>query len=114
MAGSEADATYASGADRRISLKVTDMGTMAALATLGGAVQVNKQTQTATGYEKISTVNGQMTDESYDNAAKSGKYSVMVASRFMVEAEGDGVAMDDLKAAVGNINPGALQGLVKR
>jgi hypothetical protein len=113
VAGSEADATYTSGADKRISLKVTDMGSMAALATLGGAVQVNKQTQTATGYEKVTTVNGQITDESYDNSAKSGKYSVMVASRFMVEADGDGVGMDDLKGAVGSINASALQGLAK-
>jgi len=113
MAGSEADATYSAGAGKQISLKVSDMGSMAALATLGGAVQINKQTQTATGYEKVSTVNGQITDESYDTSSKSGKYSVMVASRFLVEADGNGVGMDDLKGAVGAINPGALQGLAK-
>jgi hypothetical protein len=113
MAGSEADATYSAGSGKQISLKVTDMGTMAALASLGGAIQVNKTTQTATGYEKVSTVNGQITDESYDTPSKSGKYSVMVASRFLVEADGDGVGMDDLKGAVGSINSGALQGLAK-
>ena len=42
-----------------------------------------------------------MVSEEWDNQAKSGKYSVMVGSRFMVAAEGQAADMADLKSAVG-------------
>ncbi len=50
-----------------------------------------------------------MTEEEFDNQGKSGKYSVLVANRFVVDAEGSGVGIDDLKGAVASIDLGRLQ-----
>jgi hypothetical protein len=54
-----------------------------------------------------------MTQERYDRDTKHGEYSVLVGDRFVVEASGDGVAIDDLKAAVNAVGVSRLEGLAK-
>nr|QQZ49057.1 YIP1 family protein [Phenylobacterium glaciei] len=56
---------------------------------------------------------GRMSTESYDNASKHGSYGVLVAERFMVQAEGDAAPMASLKAAVSGIDLARLQVLAK-
>jgi len=108
--GSNVEATYERG-DAHITLTVTDLAAARGLAALAGAINVQSSHQTATGYEKVSTVGGRMITEKYDNQAKSGEYSVTVASRFNVAAEGHGVTIDDLKGAVAAIPPDRLEAL---
>jgi hypothetical protein len=110
MGGSDAEATYQNG-DTHITLKVADIAAAGGLAALAGAVNVQEDRETATGYEKVQTINGRLTTERYDNQDKSGEYSVMVASRFLVSAEGNGVSMDTLKAAVAAVGPDRLEAL---
>lgn len=110
--GSQAEAEYAKG-EARLRLQVTDLGAAGALAGMASAFNVNSSKETSTGYEKVGKVGGRMTQESYDRASKHGEYSVLVGDRFMVEAKGDGVTMDDLKAAVGAVDAGRLEGLAK-
>ena len=85
--GSNARAQFQAG-DQSFSLSVTDMGALGSIATLGGAVNATSNRQTATGYEKTEMQGGNMVSEKWDNQSKSGSYSVMVASRFAVEASG--------------------------
>ena len=54
-----------------------------------------------------------MVSEEWDSQAKSGKYSIMVGSRFIVAAEGQGAQMSDLKGAVGAVPVDRLAGLAK-
>jgi hypothetical protein len=96
---SNAEATYQNG-QTRITLKITDLAAAGGFAAMAGAINVQSDETTATGYKKVHTVNGMLTTERYDNQSKSGEYSVIVASRFAIEADGDGVGMDALKAAV--------------
>jgi hypothetical protein len=110
MGGSDAEATYQNG-DAHITLKVADIAAAGGLAALAGAVNVQEDKETATGYEKVNTINGRLTTEEYDNQSKSGKYSVMVASRFVISADGSGVTMDQLKAAVAAVGPDRLEAL---
>ena len=110
MAGSQASATYTNG-NSHLTLKVVDMATAQGFAGLAGAMNVNSSEQSGTHYKKVNTVNGQIITEEYDSASKSGNYSVMVAGRFDVEADGSQVSMQDLKAAVGSINQGQLNSL---
>lgn len=110
MGGSDAEATYQNG-DAHITLKVADIAAAGGLAALAGAVSVNEDRQTTTGYEKVQTINGRLTTERYDNQDKSGEYSIMVGSRFLISAEGSGVSMDALKAAVAAVGPDRLEAL---
>ena len=70
------------------------------LAALGSAFDVKSSRQTETGYERTGQVDGRMVTEQWDSASGSGSYGVLVAHRFMVNADGTGVKADDLKNAV--------------
>jgi hypothetical protein len=112
VSGSTAQGVYTKG-DQRITLQVTDMAAMGALATLGGAVDVSSDKETATGYQKMGTIDGRLTDEEFDRQSKTGKFSVLVANRFMVEADGQGVDIGDLKGAVSSVGVDRLEGLAR-
>jgi hypothetical protein len=112
VGGSEAEARYENGGDS-IRLKVTDMAAAGAIAALGSALNVESSSQTATGYEKTGNVGGRMTSEKWDSKSRDGSYSVVVASRFMVEAEGTVPSVDALKQAVGAVGIDRLEALAK-
>jgi hypothetical protein len=109
--GSEADGTYTAG-DKSFHLKITDMSALGAIAGLGAAMGVSNNREDANGYERTGTVNGQMQSESWNKGDGSGKFSVVVANRFVIEAEGKAASVDELKAAVAMVDQGNLLGLV--
>jgi Yip1 domain len=112
ISGSNAEGVYAdTGGDKRITLSITDMAALGAVASLASTMNVESDHETATGYDKVSKIGGRMTEEQFDNQSKTGKYSVLVANRFMVDAEGSGVAIDDLKAAVNAVGFDKLEGM---
>jgi len=112
IGATNAQATYSHG-DAKITLEITDMSSAAGLGALAAAINVNSSKETATGYEKVTTVNGRVTTEEYDRSAKHGKYSILASGRLMVEAEGDNVSMDDLKSAVQAVGPDRLDALAR-
>jgi hypothetical protein len=112
IGGSNASARYVAG-EASVSLDVTDMAAVGALASLGSALNVQSSKQTATGYEKTGSVDGRMTTEEWDSTSKSGKFSIVVADRFMISAEGRGVDMNLLKAAVASVGVPRLEALAK-
>jgi hypothetical protein len=107
-----AKAVYAKG-DARITLSVTDMGAMGALATLGSAFGANASEETATSYSKLGQVGGRMTMEEFNRETKAGKFAVIVGDRVMIEAEGTGPSIDQLKAAVAAVDLGQAEALAK-
>jgi hypothetical protein len=109
---SNAQATYAN-TDVHVTVTITDLGAAQGLTAFATAMNVQSDKQTATGYEKVTTINGRLTKESYDTQSKSGEYSVLVGSRFNVEAQGSGVSMDTLKAAVAAVGPDRLDALAR-
>jgi len=112
IGGSNARAEFQAG-DQSFSLSVTDTGVLGNIATLGGALATSSNKQTATGYEKSEMQGGNMVEEKWDNQSKSGSYSVLVASRFSVEASGSAPSIDTLKSAVASVNLGQLQSMAK-
>ncbi len=108
--GSQAEGTYTQG-DKSFHLKVVDMSGLGAIAGIGAAMGVQESKEDADGYSKTSTVNGQMQTEEWNKTDSRGKFGTMVASRFMIEAEGQASSIDELKAAVAAIDAGALAGL---
>jgi hypothetical protein len=110
--GSGAEAKYGTG-DSSIDLTVVDLGTMGALAALGTSLGISGNQETETGYSKMGTVGNRTMIEEYDRKAKTGKYTVMLYNRFMVNAEGNGVQMDDLKGAVNAVDLATLEKMAK-
>jgi hypothetical protein len=110
--GSQAEGTYGSG-DKSFHLKVIDMSALGALAGIGAATGVEQSREDADGYEKTGVVDGQMRSEKWNRSSSSGKYSVVVGNRFMIEADGNAGSIDELKAAVAKVDQAALAGLVE-
>jgi hypothetical protein len=107
-----AKAVYAKG-DARITLSLTDMGAIGALAALGSAFGANTSEETATSYSKMGQIDGRMTMEEFNRETSVGKFAVIAGDRVMVEAEGSGASMDALKSAVESIDLGQVEALAK-
>ena len=112
IAGSHAEGRYTLG-DKSFSLSVTDMGAAGALASLGGAMNMETSRQTATGYEKTEMAGGAMVSQKWNTESGRGSYGRMVASRFMVSADGEAPTIDTLKQAVASIDTGRLAALAQ-
>lgn len=110
--GSNAEGAYKKG-EASFRLTITDMGAMGAMAGMAGALNVQSSTESDGRYEKVGKINGRMTTESFDRNTGRGSYGMMVGDRFMVQAEGDGVTIGDLKEAVGSVNPQRLEQMAK-
>ncbi len=112
VTGSCTHATYAKG-DVRVAVKIIDLADAGPLAALGAGLNIKADKKTATGYKKIGKVDGRLTAEEFDGAAKRGQYAVLVADRFVVETSGTDVDMDQLRAAAGAVGFGRLEALAK-
>jgi hypothetical protein len=98
---------------KRIDITLTDIGSMTGLAGMAvfGWYYADLDRETDTGYEKTTNFNGYKAYEEYNNQNKNGKIQVLVGDRFWIEADGDGVSMDEIKNALGNINFGKLESM---
>lgn len=108
--GADVEGTY-TAAGKQFSLKIVDSAGLGALAGLGAALGVQSSHEDANGYERTTSVNGQLQSEKWDKSNSSGSVTQQVASRFMITAEGSAASVDELKAAVGSINQSQLVGL---
>jgi hypothetical protein len=112
FAGSSAEATYGSDG-HQLTLTVADLGAVGALASFGGALGFSGNKETPTSYSRVSQQDGRTVAEEYDRQSRHGSYAVIVASRFMVTAEGSSISMDDLHNAVASVDVGKLETLGK-
>lgn len=108
--GSTAEGTYSSG-DKTFKLKVVDMSALGAIAGLSVAMGIERSREDAESYERTGVVNGQMQSESWNRTRSNGKFAVVVANRFMIEAEGDASSVEELKAAVATVDEESLLAL---
>jgi Yip1 domain len=99
-----AEATYSKDG-KSIKLSVIDLAAAGAFAQLAAAFGIESDQETANGFDKVGRVNGVLTMQQWDRPSLSGKYSVMLADRFIIDAEGQAASFDDLKAAVAAVGP---------
>jgi len=109
---SHADANYSDkDGNQSIDLKITDLGSVSGISGLAayGWYMVDIDKETETGYERTFTYKGGKGYEKYDNEGKSGEVSILVAKRFVIEANSNNLSMDQLKAAIDAIDVGKLE-----
>jgi len=105
-------AVYAEG-EKTITLSLSDMGVAGTMAGLTGALGVSRTEQNAESYSKLSTVDGRITMEDFNSRDGIGSYAVLVGDRVMVKAEGHGVSIEQLKAAVNAVDIDSIEKLTK-
>jgi hypothetical protein len=106
---SEAKATYANNEGRSVRLEITDTGTAKGLLAFAGWAGVEGEKQSSTGYEKTYHSDGRLVHEEWSGS--SGEYTVVLGDRFTVQLRGDAQNIDQLKAALGELDLAALEAL---
>jgi hypothetical protein len=111
MQMTEARATYTAEDGRSWDLQVTDTGTAKGLLGLAGWAGIEGENETATGYDKTYHEDGRLIHEQWDRSTSRGEYAVVVGERFTVKLEGQAESIDDLKAALADLDLGALEAM---
>lgn len=111
MQMTEARATYTSDSGRTWDLQITDTGTAKGLLALAGWAGVEGENETATGYDKTYHEDGRLIHEQWDSGSSRGEYAVVLGERFTVKVEGQADSIDDLKAALADLDLDALEAM---
>jgi hypothetical protein len=115
MTMSKATGTYRETegeARRSVRLTITDFGALQGMAAMGFAwMQVEIDRESDDGYERTSEFEGHPAHEKFTrNGERSdAELQVVVAKRFLVEADGDNVPMEDVKEALKSVDLAKLQ-----
>ena len=112
VGASSASASYGDG-DSRIDLTITDLGVAGSLAALGSALNVESESQNGSVIERTGKIDGRMAMVRFDSARKDGRYGMIVADRFNIEADGQANSVEALRAALDRIDIDALEAIAR-
>jgi hypothetical protein len=87
-----------------VTLEVSDTGGISGLVGLAGWVGVQGEKEDENGSERTHKVNGRLVHEKVSKRGGANEYAVVIADRFIVNAEGHGVDLDALKSAVTSLD----------
>ena len=111
MQMTEARATYTNDSGRQWNLQVTDTGSAKGLLALAGWAGIEGENQTANGYDKTYHEDGRLVHEQWDRSSSHGEYAVVLGERFTVKIEGQADSIDDLKAALADLDLASLEAM---
>jgi Yip1 domain len=108
---SKAQATYGDGAQKSITLEVSDSGGASGLVGLAGWAGMQEEKEDQYGSERTGKVDGRLTHEKISKSGGTNEFGVVLGDRFMVSATGRGVGLPELKAAVASLDLGKLESM---
>ncbi|MGQ0621554.1 MAG: Yip1 family protein [Panacagrimonas sp.] len=104
-------ASYADDSgERSLDLEITDMGGARGITLLADWAAVESERESSEGYERVYQKDGMRVHEKWNGESRSGSYGLIVAERFLVKLEGNGLEMDEIKEAAKALD---LSGLAK-
>jgi hypothetical protein len=112
LMAAKVEGKYGDGGGKRVELEVVDTGGaagltgLAAWAMVGGSESENDQR-----IERMRREGKRMVREEVSKRGGTNTYSVILADRFVVSAEGKGVDLDTLKSAVNGLDLGKIEAL---
>jgi Yip1-like protein len=111
MQMTEARATYMSEDGQEWDLQVTDTGSAKGLLALAGWAGIEGENESANGYDKTYHADGRLVHEQWDRGSSRGEYTLVLGDRFTVKLEGQADSIDDLKAALADLDLEALEAM---
>ena len=108
---SSASAHYGGTGPGSIEVKIADVSGVSGLLGLAENLDQTTDAQTADGFERDVSLGGRKMHEKFTNAGKHGELSVIVAKRFTVELEGNGVDMATLEQAMSQVDLARLESM---
>ena len=114
MAGlmvAKAEASYGDGARRSVRLEISDTGGVSGLMGLASWVGMEGEKDDDSGSERTQKVDGRLVHQRMSKTGGSNEFSVVLGDRFVVSAHGNGVTVDELKAAVSSLDLARLESM---
>jgi Yip1 domain len=108
---SKAQASYSDGAQKHVTLELSDTGGASGLMGLAGWIGVQGEKEDDNGSEKTEKVDGRLVHEKVSKRGGTNEFAVVLGDRFVVSATGRGVELGELKAAVGGLDLGKLESM---
>jgi hypothetical protein len=108
---SKAEATYSDGADKTVTLELSDTGGVSGLVSLASWSGIQGEQEDENGSERTTKVDGRLVHEKISKNGGTNEFGIVLADRFIVNATGRGVDIAALKAAVATLDLGKLEGL---
>ena len=107
----KAQADYSDEQGSTINVSITDMGSTKGLGMLASWAATELNRTTDSGYEKVYRSGSDMAHEEYDRENRQGSYTMLIANRFLMEANGSGVEMKTIKELLARINLAKLHAM---
>ena len=107
----KAEADYADPSGKQVELEVVDTGGAAGLMGLASWMGVQGERENDERIERTRREGKRMVHEEVSKKGGQNQYTVVLADRFVVNAEGEGVDIGTLKSAVNSLDLGKLESL---
>ena len=108
---SKAQSEYGDAGGKFLRLEVTDTGGAAGLMGLAGWAMVQGEKEDDRRIERTRKEGDRLIHEKISKTGGDNEFSVIVGNRFMVDARGRGVSIDELKGAVAAIDLRKLESM---
>jgi hypothetical protein len=111
LAMTKAEARYGDGAGKEIELEVTDTGGAGGLMGMAAWMNVQGEREDGSRIERTRREGSRMVHEEVSKTGGDNEYTVVLGDRFIVSARGQGVAIDQLRSAVGSLDLAKLESM---
>ena len=108
---SKAEAKYGDGAGKSVTLEITDTGGVSGLMGFASWAGVEGEKDNDSATEKTQKVNGRLVHQRMSKRGGSNEFGIVLGNRFVVSANGNGVSLDELKAAVSGLDLAKLESM---
>jgi len=97
-----------------IRLEVTDTGGVKGAVELAGWATTERDAEADWGYEKMYRQGDRLVHEKWHKDSEHGEYGLLLAGRFAVKLDCDGLAMDEIKRIAASLDLRGLEALKDR
>lgn len=105
-----AEADY-TGQQGTAHLAIADVSGVSGLMDMANGLVQDSTSESEAGYERNVQIGGRPAHEKWDTQSRRGEISMIIAKRFTVDVTGEGVPMETLQRAYGDIDLASLEGL---
>jgi hypothetical protein len=105
-----AEADYGDGSGKRAKLEITDTGGAAGLMGLAGWMAQGER-ETDHSRERTRKEGDRLVHEKVSKGGEENELSLTLGNRFLVQASGHGIGIDELKSAVAALDLGKLEAM---
>jgi hypothetical protein len=105
-----AEATYGDGADKSVSLEITDTGGASGLMGLASWVGVQGQKENDQVSERTERIAGRLVHQRVSKTGGTNEFTIVIGDRFIVKAEGD-ADINSLRTAVSSLDLQKLESM---